>query len=564
MAYREVWGVQVVEVIRRWQAGESERAIARATGLARNTVGKYIRMAVAAGISAGSEALPTEELLAGLLRKNQPGPLPGAGPAPLATLLEGQHSQIETWIKKDELQLTRIHELLLREGVAVSYTTLRRFVRHIGLSKGARSTVRMPDWPPGEAAEMDFGRLGTLFDRTTGKRRTIWALVVVLLYSRHQFVWPLERQTLAEVIAGLEAAWAFFRGLPKRFILDNFPASVAGPDLYHPRLTRGFLEYSQARGLLVDPARPEHPRDKPHVERGMIYVRERFFKGGSFTDFADVRRQAERWCRDVAGQRIHGTTRRLPLEVFLAEERALLQPYDGVIYDVPLWREAKVHLDHHISFGQAIYSVPSTTCPSGTKLEVRGDSSLVRIYRKGELVKVHGRQPPGGRSTDPEDYPAEKTPYAMRAPDRIVHQAKELGPNVASFAERLFEGPLPWAKLRQGLKLIRLGEKYTAARLDAACARALAHDIIDVRRLERILVLALEQPAFSSQTEPASGHRSESAEGPALVLLPPLPARFARPPASFDHRQHAKVTIVPGQSCLPLALPTEKIAGVGS
>jgi len=206
MAYREVWSVQVLEVIRRWQTGESQRTIARATGLSRNTVGKYVRTAVAAGVSS-SQAPPAEDLLAGLLRKNQPGPSPGAIPAPLAALLEGQHSQIEAWVSKEHLQLTRIHELLIREGLSVSYTTLRRFVRQAGLSKAPRSTVRMADWPPGEAAEMDFGRLGTLVDRATGKRRVIWALVIVLLYSRHQFVWPLERQTLEEVIAGLEAAW---------------------------------------------------------------------------------------------------------------------------------------------------------------------------------------------------------------------------------------------------------------------------------------------------------------------------------------------------------------------
>ena len=57
---------------------------------------------------------------------------------------------------------------------------------------------------------------------------------------------------------------------------------------------------------------------------------------------------------------------------------------------------------------------------------------------------------------------------------------------MAEFAERLFDGPLPWAKIRQGHKLLRLGERYTAQRLDAACRRALTVDLIDVRRLERI------------------------------------------------------------------------------
>ena len=148
MAYREVYRVQVLEVIRRWQLGESQRSIARATGLSRNTVEKYVRAAVAAGVSQGGSA-PEESLLASLLRNNQPGPSPASSLAPLAVILEGQREQIAVWLSQEHLQLTHVHELLLQQGVAVSYTTLRRFVRHAGLGKAARSTVRLVGWPPG-------------------------------------------------------------------------------------------------------------------------------------------------------------------------------------------------------------------------------------------------------------------------------------------------------------------------------------------------------------------------------------------------------------------------------
>ena len=75
-------------------------------------------------------------------------------------------------------------------------------------------------------------------------------------------------------MAGLEAAWAFFGGIPKYLVVDNFPAAVAGADALHPHLTRGFLEYSQHRGFITDPARVRRPKDKPKVERGVQYVRE--------------------------------------------------------------------------------------------------------------------------------------------------------------------------------------------------------------------------------------------------------------------------------------------------
>jgi transposase len=522
MGYRELHRMEIEEVVRRWQVNESQRAIARATGLARETVKKYLAAASDLGLSATGPP-PAERELVELRRLGVVATQPIMRVAPQVATLEAYRDQIASWIDDDHLLLTRVQELLGQYGVPVAYTTLRRYVRQAGLWKQPRSTVRMAPTAPGEVAEMDFGKLGTLINPITGKRQVVWGLLVVLVYSRYSFFWPLVQQTVEATIEGLEKAWAFFGGLPVRLIMDNFPAAVAGPDALNPRPTRAFREYSQARGLILDPARVRAPKDKPHVENGIRYARERWWKGASFIDLADSRKRAEVWCRDGAGLRVHGTTRKLPRVVFEDEERAQLQPYDGVPYDVPLWREVTVHPDHHVSVQYALYSAPSTTCPPGTELEARCDRALVMLYLHGDLVKVHPRKPKGGRSTDADDYPPERTTYAMRAPDRIIGQALKLGPAIGRFAERLLEGPFPWSKLRQGQKLLRLAERYTAERLDAACARALGFDLVDVRRVERILVLALEH---EGQPSPPADQRVHE-----------LPAgRFARPGSAFDHR----------------------------
>ncbi len=212
---------------------------------------------------------------------------------------------------------------------------------------------------------------------------------------------------------------------------------------------------------------------------------------------------------------MHGATRQPPLVVFQDEERHALAPWDGEPYEVTHWRMAKVHADHHVACQYALYSVPAALCPPGQQVEIGLGSKLVRIYHRGRLIKLHPRQPRGGRSTDSEDYPPELTAYTLRAPESIKRSAAEHGPAVADFVERLFDGPLPWAKVRQGHKLIRLGQRYTPQRLDDACRKALTVDLIDVRRVERILVEALEQ--------------SEVQEHP-----PPLPAgRFTRPGSVF-------------------------------
>ena len=530
MAYKEVSRVDVMEVIRRWQEGNSQRHIALGTGLSRDTIRKYLAAAAEAGVQREGPN-PTEEQLSRLVALSRSGPRQTVAPA--EELLESWSDQIYRWVTVDRLQVTRIQELLAQRDCNVSYTSLRRFLQRRNWRRRNLRTVRMEQSPPGEVAELDFGRLGYIQDQETGRRCTVWALLVVLTYSRHCFLWPTYGQKLEDVIAGLEAAWEFFGGIPKYLVIDNFPAAVAGADALHPRLTRGFLEYSQHRGFITDPARVRHPKDKPMVERSVQYARERFFKGGQFKDLADVRDQARRWCRDVAGMRIHGTTRRQPLQVFLDEEHGFLVPWDGEPYEVTHWRTAKVHTDHHVACQYALYSVPSTLCPPGQQVEVGLGVKLVRIFHRGQLVKVHPRQPKGGRSTDTSDYPAELSAYTLRAPDAIKRKAAEQGPSVAQFADRLFDGPLPWSRIRQGHKLIRLGERYTPQRLDAACRKALEVDLIDVGRVERILVQALEQQEIPEHPEP-------------------LPAgRFARPGEVFahakSHPRHSSKSTVGGQ-----------------
>jgi transposase len=96
--------------------------------------------------------------------------------------------------------------------VVVSYRTLHRYAT-TELEFGRRqTTVRVAAGEPGSEVQVDFGRLGMLTDAEDGRRQVVHGLIFTAVYSRHTFVWPTYRQTLNDVIAGFEAAWAFFRG----------------------------------------------------------------------------------------------------------------------------------------------------------------------------------------------------------------------------------------------------------------------------------------------------------------------------------------------------------------
>ena len=142
---------------------------------------------------------PSDDQLSRLAVIGQPGPRQVETPS--EGVLSPWADQIYQWLTGDRLQLTRIRELLAERGCRVSYASLQRFVARRNWRRRSKATVRMEDTAAGEVAEVDFGRLGLIHDPDTGRRRAVLALIVVLGYSRHCFVWPAFGQKLEDVIA---------------------------------------------------------------------------------------------------------------------------------------------------------------------------------------------------------------------------------------------------------------------------------------------------------------------------------------------------------------------------
>jgi transposase len=493
MAFREVRVFEVREILRLWLAGEGIRAIERLVGLDRKTVRRYVAAGEAAGlVREGGEEQLSDVLVGMVVEAVRPHRVDGHGES--WRLLVANHDQIAVWVEAD-LTAVKIRELLARRGVVVPRRTVQRYVLEVcGRSRGRGPTVRVADGEPGDELQVDFGRMGLVFDPASGRNRVVHALVFTACFSRHCFVWLTHRQTTEAVIVGCEAAWVFFGGVFRTVIPDNMAAIVNDADALEPRLNQAFVEYAQARGFVVDPARVRRPQDKPRVERSVAYVRASFFAGEDFIDLADAQRRAEAWCETTAGLRVHGTTQARPAEVFAAEEQPRLRPAPAEVYDLPIYATAKVHRDHHIEVARALYSVPGSLI--GRRVEVRADRHLVRVFHRGQLVKAHPRQEPGRRSTDPDDLPSHKTAYALRDLDRLRRMAAGHGAAVGAYAAALLEHPLPWTKMRQVYALLGLVKKWGAERVEAACASALDHEAVNVGLIGRMLERGTEHTAI--------------------------------------------------------------------
>jgi len=534
--------VEVREVLRAWLEGHGLRKVAERAGVDRKTARRYVAAAEAAGLvrDAGVEAV-TDELVGEVVDAVRPARPNGHGAS--WELLLGHEEQIRAWVSggdgRDALSIVKIEELLARQGVRVPYRTLHRFaVERCGFGVGS-ATVRVLDGEPGVECQLDFAQLGLLPDPETGKQRRVHALIFTAVLSRHMFVWLTYSQTLTAVIAGCEAAWGFFGGVFRVLVPDNMKAVVTNADAVNPQLSKGWLDYAQHVGFGTDPTRVRSPQDKPRVERAVQYVRGNFWAGESFLDLADAQARVQAWCRDRAGMRVHGTTARRPVEMFTDLEAGCLLPVPEP-YDQPVFTRVKVHRDYHVEVARALYSVPEHLL--GAYLDARADRQLVRFYATGpggggKLVKTHPRQPPGGRSTDREDLPANKAGYAMRDLSRLVAACAGHGPNVGIYAERLLDDPLPWTRMRSVYRLLGLIRRYGPGPVDAACGQSLDLDVVAVSKIAAMLEKAREhqQPVLPA----AAGSPAHNTRG----------GRFARDPGEYtpgSTPSSVQLTLIPG------------------
>jgi hypothetical protein len=302
--------------------------------------------------------------------------------------------------------------------------------------------------------------------------------------------------------------------VPERIVIDNLKAGIIHICWHEPLAQQSYRECAEHYGFLISPCRPRTPRHKGKVEKGGVhYVKRNFLGGREPTTLTQANRDVRRWTLTVAGERVHGTTKERPLERFEFEREAL-RPLPDAPYDMAVWKEVKLHRDCHLVFDQAYYSAPFRLV--GQKLWVRGGSREVQIFTQDyHLVATHPRaQRPGRRQTHTDHLPPHKVPGLVLTRDACRQQASETGSATRRVVDSLLDHR-PEDRLRTAGRLLRLGDRFGAGRLEAACARALRFDDPAYMTIKRILEQGLDL------------------EEPPVTDSPPPAVAFARPPAEL-------------------------------
>jgi transposase len=226
LARRSFDVVDVTEILVHWHAGRSQSEIATSLGVDRKTVKKYLAAAVEAGIVPGDQPR-TQAQWAELVRSWWPGLADTRLRQTTWPQIEVHHEFIKSLL--GVVTVATIWQRLRDEhGLEASVASLRRYVRANLPEEARRSrvTVLREDPPPGQEAQIDYGYLGMWRHPVGGRRRTVWAFVMVLACSRHQFVRPVLTMDQAAWTQAHVEAFAFFGGVPARLVTENVPRNI--------------------------------------------------------------------------------------------------------------------------------------------------------------------------------------------------------------------------------------------------------------------------------------------------------------------------------------------------
>jgi transposase len=432
--------------------GHSIRSISKLLGLSRNTVRSIARQ-----IDSG-QAIPLV-----VSRKK---------------LLTEYTSDIVSLMNKEKSSVL-IHEYLVsRYGLQVDYTTVSRFVKSL-----KKTEVYIPILtPPGQEAQVDFGYIGRFLKE--GKMVKVWGFCMVLSYSRKGFYCLVTDQSIATFVRCHALAFEYFCGVPQTVRLDNLKAGVITPNFYEPVYQEEYARFLVYYGSSPIACRPRTPEHKGKVERGIGYLKDNFVKryDDQNIDYYHLEGKLAVWIEKVCNARKHGTTRKIPAEVFDIEERSTLIQLPALRYNYPLIELRKVDSYGHIHHLYNFYSVPHYM--AGLELVVKICGNILHVFDGQLEVACHGIIEGKGIYVTRDEH---KPPYkAKKDLQWYDEKASEIGIDVVDFMQEARKSrPIHWYDYMKGV--ISLCHSYSHEEINLACKRAVRYNSISYQTVKNIL-----------------------------------------------------------------------------
>lgn len=472
----------------------SHRKIARACGLSKGVVSKYLALADARGIS---------------------WPLPEQWDE--ADLEARLHPSVNKPVRFVIPDFPTIHQELKRKGVTLQllwseYVTIHgtqayrytQFCHHYQQWRGRQKRSMRQVHKAGEKMFIDYcGPTVPVVDGATGEIHQAQVFVAVLGASSYTYAEATWTQQLPDWIGSHVRAFQFLGGVSELLVPDNLRSGVSKAHRYEPDLNPTYADLAGHYGMAVLPARVRKPRDKAKAEAGVLLV-ERWIlavlRHRTFFSLAELNREIAHLLERLntrSFKKLPGSRR----ELFEQLDRPVLRPLPTQPYEFAEWKKVRVNIDYHVEIDGHYYSVPYQLVRK--VLDARYSERTVECFHKGQRIASHPRSHLKGRHTTlPEHMPTSHRRYAEWTPQRLIRWAGKTGPATAAMVQTILERRAhPQQGFRSCLGIMRLGKSFGEERLEAACRRALTLGACSYKSIESILRQGLDRKAVPEQQD---------------------------------------------------------------
>ena len=381
------------------------------------------------------------------------------------------------------LTAVRIHQDLIKEfDFQGGYDAIRKYVSKI--KKKANAFMVMNSLP-GEEAQVDFGEIGSI--KYQGKRKRACVFVMTLSFSRHMYAEVVFNQSVKTFIQCHRNAFRFFGGVPSIVKVDNLKAAILNADFYEPTVQKHYAAFASHYDFLPEPCRVYTPTDKGKVESNVKYVKDNCFKGREFNSLEEAQSFLIEWLNTIANVRIHGTTKKVPSEIFKSTEKAKLKELPITEYTISASSKATVNTNCHISNNGNYYSVPYAYI--GQEVNVIEINNILKIFYKEKEIASHPvwTGDKGHFITNKNHYPSSKNISSEDILSRQKTEMRAIGPYALMFLEKFIESDNYKKYDYRALSgILSLRKRYPNEIIENACHRAIEYGALSYKIVKKI------------------------------------------------------------------------------
>jgi transposase len=330
--------------------------------------------------------------------------------------LDRYKPQILRWLEAHPYTATQIFQRLGQDGYTGGITIVKQYVRKVRPPR-AKAFLTL-SFASGECAQLDWGQHGSIVVGQT--RRRLSFLVMVLCHSRMLYLQFTLGEKMEHFLDCQQNAFAFFGAVPAKTMVDNLRSAVLQRIVGEaPVLNPRYKDFADHYGFKIVPCGVGQPHEKGRVENSVGYVKKNFLSGLEISDFALLNPAARHWMDTVANVRLHGTTKRRPVDMF-ATEKPYLKSLSPQPYDVGVIEPARASSRFRVTVDTNHYSVPAEY--ASNQLTLKRYPDQLCVYHQEKLVARHVRSYERHRDFEDPDHPRALLQQRRRARDQKLLQ----------------------------------------------------------------------------------------------------------------------------------------------